>query len=192
MGSFFFAAFGLIWLCIVLGSENKAKQEYETYVSGMQNRNKKWWRRVNNGPLNNYQFHEKLRCDRKFTEQLLKECNDVLNSIPEMDGIQLWNTAKYETATILEMVYNAKTGDIPAMWTRGYIKLYEFTDGFPRKPSSSACRAFMNWYQNELRKNGYAEARIVDIQSKGHTIGWRFTEGAATYETIKRELYIDD
>lgn len=190
MGSFFLSLIGIIWLCIVFGAENKSKREFNSRMSEQKSRFDKWHDRVNKGPLNNREFYEKIRYDSDFCNNLLKECNDILDSIPEMDGIRLCSPYKFDTAAIMEAIYNAKTGDVSMLWYRGYIKLYEFTDGFPRKPSIKACNAFMEWYQSELRKNGYAEAQIVSIERQGFTVGWRFIDGATSYEMIKQELYI--
>lgn len=192
MGSFFFAVFGIIWLCIVFGSENKANQKHEAHVSEIKERHDKWFKRVNNGPLNNREFHEKLMQDKDFRDKLFNDCNEVLSSIPEMNGIRLKRALDDDSETIMEMMYNARTGDVSFTWFSGYIKIYNFTKGFTAKPSVQACNAFMKWYQRELRKNGYADATIVSIQSKGNVLGWRFTDGATSYDMIKRELYISD
>ena len=192
MGSFFFAVFGIIWLCIVLGSENKATQKHEIYVSEMKKRHDKWFKRVNKGPLNNREFYEKIMQDGDFRDKLFDDCNAILNSIPEMNGIQLNGALNSDSITIMEMMYNARTGDVSFTWFSGYIKAYDFTKGFSKKPSIQACNAFMKWYQKELRKNGYEDATIVSIQSKGNVIGWRFTDGATSYDMIKRELHISD
>ena len=192
MGSFFLSLIGIIWLCIVFGSENKATQKHETYVSEMKKRHDKWFKRVNKGPLNNREFHEKLMQDRDFRDKLFDDCNAVLNSIPEMNGIQLNGALNSDSETIMEMMYNARTGDVSFTWFSGYIKIYDFAKGFSQKPSIQACNAFMKWYQKELRRNGYEDATIVSIQSKGNVIGWRFTDGATSYDMIKRELHISD
>lgn len=190
MGSFFFAIFGIILLCIVLSPDNKAKRDHETSVSEMKVRGNKWLKRVNNGPLNNREFHDKLMQEVGFLDELSDDCNAILNLIPEMEGIQLKSKYNYDSKTIMEMMYNARTGDVSIMWFEGYIKICDFVKGFSEKPSINACNAFMRWYQKELRKNGYADATIVSIQSNGNVLGWRFTDGITSYDVIKAEMCI--
>lgn len=192
MGSFFLSLLGIIWLCIVFGSENKATQNHKAYVSEMKERHDKWFKKVNKGPLNNREFYEKLMQDVDFRNKVFDDCNAILSSIPEMNGIQLKHALNNDSRDIMEMMYNARTGDVSFTWFSGYIKTYDFTKGFSKKPSIQACNAFMKWYQKELRKNGYEDATIVSIQSKGNVIGWRFTDGATSYDMIKRELHISD
>lgn len=190
MWEFICATFNAGWLAVVTALANKDQLERQTVVTEIAKRHIVWQDKINNGPLNNREFHEKIINDLKFRECLLNECNDLLSSIPGMEGIQLHNPLNYNTANIMEMIYNARTGDISVLWSRGYIELYKFTDGFPTPPSTNACRSFMNWYQEELRKNGYENARIFDIVRSNHVIGWRFSEGQTSYEQIKRELFI--
>lgn len=192
MGSFFFAFFGLIFLCIVLDSENKAKHEHDKRVSEMEKRGNNWFNRVNNGPLNNREFHEKIMQEFGFRDELFEECNEILNSIPEMGGIQLKSNYDSNSLNIMEMIYNAKTGDVSIMWFSGYIKIHDLIKGFSEKPSVQACSAFIKWYQSELRRNGYTDATIVGIQSNGTVLGWRFTDGITSYDEIKTELRITD
>ena len=192
MGYFFLAFFGLICLCVVLGPENKAKQEHDKRVSEMEKRGNNWFSRVNNGPLNNREFHEKIMYEFGFRDELFEECNEILNSIPEMGGIQLKSDYDSSSLNIMEMIYNAKTGDVSIMWFSGYIKIYDLVKGFSEKPSEQACSAFIKWYQWELRRNGYTGATIVGIQNKGTLLGWRFTDGFTSYDEIKAEMRITD
>ena len=191
MGSFFFALFGIIWLCIVLGNENKSKNRYHAKVDEMKSRSKKWYARVNKGPLNNYQFHEKFWNDREFRKSLQDECNAIIASIPAMGDIRLLDPLGDHAETLMEMMFNARTGDVSFMWFSGYIRQYELTRCFSRKPSDEGCQALMRWYQAELRRNGYPEATVLPIHRSGAVVGWRFTDGATSYELIKREMFID-
>ena len=192
MGSFFLAVFGIICLCIILGSEKNAKHVHETRVSEMEARRDKWFRRVNNGPLNNREFHDKLMFEEGFSNELFDECSEILNSIPEMADTQLKSRYDRDSQNIMEMMYNARTGDVSIMWFEGYIKICDFAKGFFPKPSTWACNAFMKWYQEELRRNGYSDAKIVGIYDKGDILGWRFTDGITSYDMIKEEMHITD
>ena len=191
MGSFFFALFGIIWLCIVFGNESRNNSRYQAEVDETKSRSNKWHTRVNKGPLNNYQFNQKLRNDYEFCCKVIDECNSVIDSIPEMGGIKLGNPTNHDTSTVIEMMYNARSGDVSIMWFTGYIELYQLTKGFQRKPSIEGCQALINWYQEELRKNGYTNATIRPINRSGFVIGWYFTDGAASYDMIKHRLFIN-
>lgn len=191
MGSFFFALFGVILLCIVLSKEEAATQAYQSRVDEMKSRSDKWYARVNKGPLSNAAFHEKMLNDRDFYNKMFDDCNAILDTIPEMDGIHIIDSRHNDAERILEMMYNAKTGDISFLWFNGYVLVHDLAKGFHRKPTIEGYKALMKWYQRELRKNGYPGATILPIESRGEVLGWRFTDGAKDYNMIKHELYID-
>lgn len=192
MVSFFYALFLIIVLSIVFASDGRAKRANNAVLSERKTRLDRWWDKINKAPLNSREFHEKMMRDYKFYETMFQECSEVVKSIPGMYDIRIKDCRDSKAENVLEMIYDARTGDVPLVWSRGYITLQTFTDCFTKKPSNDACRAFMDWYQTELQKNGYREAKIIDIYRCGNLIGWRFEDGAYDYEMIKRELFISN
>lgn len=191
MGSFFFALFGIVWLTILFTKDAKSNSAYQAKIDTQKSRSDKWYARVNNGPLNNAQFEEKLRTDRGFREKLLADCNAVFDSLPAMGGAHITDAYNTDSRRILEMMYNARTGDISFMWFSGWIYISDITKGFSQKISVNGCNSFMSWYQCELRRNGYPGATILPINNRGNVLGYYFTDGATSYELIKHRFYLD-
>lgn len=191
MGAFFFALFGIIWLCIVYGKEYKSDQQYQAQVQVQKTRAQLWYDRVDSGPIRNRMFHEKMKGDPEFRKSVEDYCNSVVKSIPEMNGMQLIGWYSCESRRVMEMIYNAQIGNVSFMWHPGYIKAYDLTSGFLRKPSPQECQPLINWYQEELRRNGYQDATIYPIKNSYNIlVGWRFADGAYTYEQIKMALFL--
>lgn len=190
MGAFFAALFGIIYICIVLSKENQSSSRYEERIKVQKTRSRLWYDKVNNGPLNNYEFSQKIQADQEFCNDLFNECNKILESIPELDGIHMAPLSanpknRLDKLRIMEMVYNARTGDVPVLWLSGWIYSFDFFCALPRRPSASGIRAFFKWYESELRKNGYPEATILAIEEGGFPVAWYFTDGATPPEQIR-------
>lgn len=192
MGSFFQTIFVAIGIIVILLRGKKVDDEHQAHMDEFYRRHDNWSAKINKGPLNGYDFYEKISKETAFRDKLFDECNAIFDSIPEMNSIKLFRPLHYNTWSVMKMIYDARTGDIPNMWVRGYIRIQEFTDAFQRTPPTAGCQVFMEWYQEELRKNGYTDATIVPITRNGDTIGWRFTDGVTTLDELKRELLADD
>lgn len=191
MWSFFAALFGAICIGVVYAKDARGKSQYQAHAREMKSRSDKWFAKVNKGPLNNYQFYQKIKQDYAFRENLYRECNDILDSIPELEGLRLIGSLNSNSISLMEMMFNARTGDISVMWHSGYVLEGVLTEGLYRRPSPKGAAALISWYQNELRKNGRPDATILPVRnSAGHVIAWRFEDGATEYEQIKRELFI--
>lgn len=193
MGAFFMAIIGIIYICIILSKENAAKSIYQKEIREQKSKSELWYCRVNKGPLNNYQFQEKLKTDKEFREKLFDECNEILDSIPELEGIHmdsLWSNEKtrFRKERIMEMIYNAKTGHVSMLWHAGWIHSYDIFEAFSRRPSDRGLRAFIKWYVNELRKNGYPEATIYSISCGNTIVAWYFTDGPIKPSQIRASM----
>ena len=189
MWSFFEALFGATWFSVAFGSERKKELSCQNQIDETKARADKWYARINSGPLNNYDFGERMR-DSQFRKKLFSECNAILDSIPELNGIHLDNEYSNETQRVMEMMYNARTGDVSMMWFSGWVHNLNLTKCFSRRPTQNGCKAFIAWYEGELRRNGYYEATILPVYSREFIVAWYFVDSAASYEMIKRELYI--
>lgn len=190
MGWFFLFIFGFVYLVVVFVKDSAATSKSRTVMQENTTRYQRWTRKVHKGPLNNVQFNEKLRLDTEFRNQLIKETNDILASIPELKGNRLGSWQFHKEKAIywkrtLEMVYCAKTGDLPVCWMDGWIESYVFGEALSKFPDKEGITAFFKWYERELQKNGFYDAKILPVIKGGFPYGWYFPE-AIDYAEVSR------
>lgn len=137
-------------------------------------------------------FHEEFLKNDKFRKDLVDECNRILDTIPELEGahVEEYCRPKAESARdfILKNLYYAKYGKVHVRWLSGYIYRYEIADGFTKKPSEAGLEAYFKWYENELRKNGFSDAKISPIRSAPDRIApvWYFENYSQSRSEIAR------
>lgn len=168
MESFFLLVILVTFFMIKLFSETKSNCRYQAVADAQKQRGDKWRSRICNGREGGFLFIQEYGNNIEFRKILIDECNKILDSIPEMEGIhvELYCSQKSEYARdfIIRNMYFAKYGVVPINWLRGYIQLYQIADGFNRKPSNEGIAAYFKWYENELRNNGFSDAKISAIR----------------------------
>lgn len=181
MEAIFFLMFAAVYYGVKLCVEANAKAEKAIELDKRQRNGYTFKQKSRVSGRYDFEFEKKFHSDSQFRESLFKECNHILGSIPELNGAQMpplgssRNKEKeYDKQRVLEMIYNAKSGNISSLFSSGYMMSFEFLLVFPQRPTSEGLIAFFRWYQDELRKNGYKEATIKPFYMNEFPVAFYF------------------
>lgn len=168
MMSFFFLLIVGVLFLMQSCSNTKGKWQHQAFEDAQEIKNREWKSRICKGDEGGIVFNEALIYDRDFVNSMISECNSILDSIPEMNGAQLfgdYGDNRFRAMNnIIRCVYYAKFGVVPGLWCLGYIHRSEIADGLSIKPTEAGMTAFFKWYESELRKNGFSDAKISVVR----------------------------
>lgn len=130
-----------------------------------------------------------LHFNEQHQEKMTRKAEAVLKEIPGFENVKIIPKEYYYNGgqryrefrrrmCLVKMVLFAPNGKVPVEWAASWIFTKYITSVLDTEVSTETVITFFKWYEDTLKKNGYADADIRAKVVNGYPVEWHFAEGS--------------